>query len=129
MQASVEGGRFSHAGSIHGIHELSQCLLHANVTPLMPATLGKSECQVVRPGEIVIAAPWGPLHNGWAFRNKALWVRRRELNLQKAKEYVKDKRYHHYHCARSFHLYMLFEKDDTVLRLCQNLSLELGRAR
>lgn len=65
--------------------------LYAHATPLMPAAPGKSDCQVVTPGEILIASPWGPLHNGWAFGNKVLWVRRRELNLQKTKEYIKDK--------------------------------------
>lgn len=102
--ASVEGeGQLkhthcSHAGRAHGIQGTSQCSLHANAIPLMPAALGKSECQVIA---LENSNTWslGPLNNGWAFQNKVLQVKRRELNLQRIKEYIKDKRHYHHYCA------------------------------
>lgn len=102
--ASVEGGgqlkhtHCSHDGHAQGIQGTSQCSLHASAVPLMPAALGKSE---VRSYPRWTSNTWslGPLNKGWAFQNEVLQVKRWELNLQRIKEDIKDKRHRHHYRA------------------------------
>lgn len=71
----------------------------------------------------------GSLNNGWAFQNEVLQVKRWELNLQRIKEDIKDKRHRHHYCAEFPSSNAIWDGSHGFAPTSELMSLEQGRAR